>query len=372
MKSRMLVFILIFHFVFLMPMKIMAISAESYCVVDGETGSILKAHNANIRMGLASTTKIMTALLALESGKSEEIATVSSNAAGTIGSSLYLKPGEKIKVYDLVCGLMLNSGNDAAIVLAEHIGGNVENFVHMMNMKAIEIGAQQTHFSNPNGLSDEEHYTTAADLARITVHALKNNAFKKIVTIKEMRIETVGEDKRSIYLHNHNKLLATLEGCDGVKTGFTKATGRCLVSSVTRCGMQTVCVTLNAGDDWNDHKVLHDEAHAMYEKQVWIENGTDTGSIAVLNGVEKEVRSIAAQTLSGIVQKNNGGSVQLEIDLIQNLMAPVLRGQIVGKLTVYINGEQKGDTDLIAASSVDALPSVTFWDIFKKIYNHMF
>ncbi len=372
MKIRMLVFIFIILISFTNRKQVLAISAESYCVIDAKFGTVLNEKNAYLSKGMASTTKIMTALVALEFGKSHEIATVSHNAASAIGSSLYLKPGEKIKVYDLICGLMLNSGNDAAIVLAEHLGGSVENFVKSMNLKAKELGAKSTHFVNPNGLSDPNHYTTAYDLAIITAHALKNVEFKKIVSTKAMQIETVGEEKRTLYLHNHNKLLSVLDGCDGVKTGYTKATGRCLVSSVSRDGMQTICVTLNASDDWNDHISLHNSAQNEFESAVMVENGQNFGEVAVLGGSIDKVRCVASQTLSHVIRKNTNQSIRIETDVLKEVKAPVELGQKLGKVSVYLDGQYKDGTDLIAERCVDTLPVKRYAEILFLLFTKIF
>ncbi len=370
MKKCMLVFLILVYGINLLCVRADAISAASYCVIETKSGQVLYEYNADVRRGMASTTKIMTALVALESGKMDEIATVSANAARTEGSSLYLKPGEKVYVRDLVCGLMLNSGNDAAVVLAEHIGGNVDGFVTLMNEKAALIGAANTHFVNPNGLSDDAHYTTARDLAKITAYALQNPDFREIVATKQMRIETV-EAPRTIYLSNHNRLLSGLDGCDGVKTGFTKATGRCLVSSVTRNGFQTVCVTLNAPSDWEDHEQLHNRAFAEYEKVTLLENGATAGSVPVQGGVLPEVEAVVAQSVDGVYVRDTAVA-DVHYTLVQGINAPVLRGQKVGIAQVYVNGKMVGQADLIAARDIDALRIITYKNIFERLLKTVF
>ena len=241
-----------------------AISAKSHIVIDAKSGRIISQRNADSVLPMASTTKIMTGLLACESNKLTEIVQISSFAAITEGSSLWLKPGEKQTLLDLTYGLMLKSGNDAAVAIAEHLAGNIDAFAVIMNKKARDIGAINTHFVNPHGLDSEKHYTTARDLALITREALKNRTFSKIVSTKEYIIPFVGE-KWNRKITNHNKLLWRLEGCNGVKTGFTKRCGRCLVSSAKRGNEHLICVTLDAPDDWNDHTELLEQGFEKYE-----------------------------------------------------------------------------------------------------------
>ncbi len=370
MQKTMLVFLLSVFLLSIFQTETTAMSAESYCVIENENGQILYEKNANKRLGMASTTKIMTALLSLESGKLNEIATVSATAAGTEGSSLYLKAGEKIRVLDLVYGLMLNSGNDAAVVLAEHIAGSVDKFVSLMNSKASAIGAKNTHFTNPNGLSDEAHYTTAYDLACIAAYALKNEKFQEIVSTKSMEIETINP-ARKIYLANHNKLLTSYDGCNGVKTGYTKATGRCLVSSVTKNGFQVVCVTLNAPDDWNDHKALYHRAFSEYEKRSVLEEGTVAGKVKVFNGCSEAVNGVVGKTVE-VVESKDGQLSETEILLYDSINAPVQRGDVIGKAFVKQGGHLLGTADVIAQVDVPCLKRITYFQRFFELFQRVF
>lgn len=218
-KNVVCIFILLsLIFIPVKPTHALGVSAQYACLIDSLSGKVLYEKNAYARHSMASTTKIMTALVALENGNMDDVVTVSANAAGTEGSSIYLKAGEKITLQNLLYGLMLESGNDAAIAIAEHIGGSVERFAEMMNEKAASIGANNTQFKNPNGLDEEGHYTTAYDLALITREALRNKNFAEIVATKQKTIRNLDESfPRS--LSNHNKLLSLYSGCDGVKTG---------------------------------------------------------------------------------------------------------------------------------------------------------
>ncbi len=370
MYKMLLVFFLFSIVINTYPTEVEAISAASYCVIETHSGHILYESNARTRRGMASTTKIMTAIVALESGKTDEYATVSQDASRTEGSSLYLKAGEKMRVYDLVCGLMLNSGNDAAVVLAEHIGGDVKGFVNLMNEKASALGLTDTHFVNANGLSDDMHYTTAYDLARITAYALQNPSFREIVSMQKKTVATT--EGRCIYLSNHNKLLRTLDGCDGVKTGFTKATGRCLVSSVTRNSLQTVCVTLHAPDDWDDHSKLHNRAHSEYALIPLVENGAACGVVNIKDGATESVEGILAESVNIVQQTGAVPNKKIETKFEQNLTAPVLRGEKIGEAIVYADGTAYKRVDIIANRTVEKLCKLSYWDAFHILFEAVF
>lgn len=233
------------------------LSARAAALIDGKSGKVLFEKNKDERLPMASTTKIMTGLLACESKKMKKVVTVSPVASGTEGSSLWLEPGEKQTLENLTYGLMLRSGNDAAVAIAEYLGGSTEAFALMMNERAKKIGVQNTGFQNPNGLDAEGHFTTAYDLALISREAMKNKKFRKIVSTKSKTIPWESSEwDRS--LTNHNKMLWRYEGCNGIKTGFTKKSGRCLVTSAKRGKTELICVTLNAPDDWNDHTKMLD------------------------------------------------------------------------------------------------------------------
>ena len=217
----------------------MLVPPQSAIVMEKESGRILYEINPRQKLPMASTTKIMTAIVALEKGNPADNVTISATAEGVEGSSMYIRQGEIMSLEELLYGLMLCSGNDAAVAIAEHVGGNIEQFVQMMNQKAQEIGALDTHFDNPNGLPSDSHYSTAYDMALITAYGLKNATFAKIVSTREMTISGYGKQYVR-QLVNHNKLLRMYPDCIGVKTGFTKEAGRCLVSAAKRDGMTLI------------------------------------------------------------------------------------------------------------------------------------
>ena len=231
------------------------VSAKSAVLYDANTKTFLYEKSPDERRGMASTTKIATALVAIESQRLEDSVTITKEMTGVEGSSLYLKEGETLTVRELLYGLMLRSANDAAVALAIHLYGSVESFVEEMNQLAQRLSLQNTHFENPHGLDSEAHYTTARELALISAYAEESEVFRQIVSTEKICIGK-GENRR--LLQNHNKMLTLYEGVSGIKTGFTKKCGRTLVSSLYQGASHLICVTLNAPDDWRDHKKLLD------------------------------------------------------------------------------------------------------------------
>lgn len=232
-------------------------SAEASALIDVTTGRMLYSHNGDKPMRIASLTKIMTAIVAIEHGELSDVVKTGIQAYGVEGSSVYLKLGQEMSLHHLLYGLMLRSGNDAAVAIAEHVGGSLDGFVLLMNEKAEQIGMVNTTFRNPHGLDADGHLSTAEDMARLTAYALNNAAFREIVKTPSVKVPNPGEKWDHLW-RNKNKMLHLYEGADGVKTGYTKAAGRCLVSSATRDGRQLAAVTLNDGNDWSDHARLLD------------------------------------------------------------------------------------------------------------------
>lgn len=237
--------------------------AEAAALIDVQSGRVLYAKQGDKQMRIASLTKIMTAIVAIEQGTLSDIVKVSRNAAGKEGSSIYLKEGEEMSLHNLLYGLMLRSGNDAATAIAEHIGGSIEGFAYLMNQQAELLGMDHSHFQNPSGLDEAGHYSTANDMAKLTAYALRNPAFQDIVKTKEKSAPNPNEPWDYKW-RNKNKMLTIYEGADGVKTGYTKLALRCLVSSATRGGQQLAVVTLNDSDDWNDHTKLLNYGFSTY------------------------------------------------------------------------------------------------------------
>ena len=251
----------------------LTVSAANAVLMEQESGRVLFDKDAHEKKRIASITKIMTAILAVESGKLDETVTVSNRAFGTEGSSLYLENGQKMKLEALVYGLMLRSGNDAAVAIAEHVGGSLEGFVMLMNQKAEEIGMKNTSFTNPHGLDNtENHYSTAYDMALLTRYAMNNSTFAKISSTKEYETPNPNESWNYVW-RNKNKMLKLYKYSTGGKTGFTKLARRTLVSTAEKDGLALIAVTLNAGDDWNDHMSLFNAAFDEYTLTTVLKEG---------------------------------------------------------------------------------------------------
>lgn len=252
----------------------MYVSAQSAILMEQDSGRVIFEKDAHTQRRIASITKIMTAILAIESGKLDETVTVSNNAIRAEGSSIYLQEGEKIKLEDLVYGLMLRSGNDAAVAIAETVGGSLDGFVYLMNQKAEEIGMKNTHFANPHGLDDhEDHLSTAYDMALLTRYAMNNDTYKKIAGTESYRSES-SNNKWDRVWKNKNKLLTSLyEYSTGGKTGYTKRAKRTLVSTAEKDGVSYIAVTLNDPDDWDDHINMFETAFKQYKMVQVVEEG---------------------------------------------------------------------------------------------------
>ncbi len=257
MKKISLLSVFFLFFLSLAPMGVHAVSvsASSAVLTDAKSGEFLFEKNSSSPLPMASTTKIMTAICAIENCNTNIPIIIDERAVGIEGSSIYLKNGERMTVKELLYGLMLNSGNDAAAAIAIAVSGSEEDFAVLMNDTAKRLGALNTNFTNPSGLYDDAHFTTARDLAKITAYAMQNPLFRHIVGTKTQKISA---PEGSRYLKNHNRLLRELEGCTGVKTGYTKRCGRCLVSARVQGDREYIAVTLNAPDDWRDHRAMYE------------------------------------------------------------------------------------------------------------------
>ncbi len=312
-----------------------ALSAQRAAVLDADTGVLLYEKDADTPGLIASTTKIMTGLLICENCRMDDEVVVPQEAAGIEGSSIYLKAGERVTVEELLYGLMLQSGNDAAIALAIHTAGSVDQFVAMMNRRASALGLRQTHFENPNGLDAPDHHASAADLARLTAAALQNDTFRTVVATKQIRCGA-----RSFT--NHNKLLWRYDGAIGVKTGFTKAAGRILVSAAERCGRTVVAVTMNAPDDWRDHAFLLDDAFADYSETDIAVRGERVAQVSALSGGTADVRAGTGFRLG----LRGDETVALLVRVPKLLWVLPEDGSPAGELVVLLDGAEMGSIPL--------------------------
>lgn len=341
--------------VLLYPCHAQAISARKAILMDSTTGRVLYEKDAKSRSLVASTTKIMTALIVCEQCNVLDRMRIPKEAVGIEGSSMYLKEGEVLTLQELLYGLMLQSGNDAAVALAIYCGGTVEGFAELMNDKARLLGMTGTHFENPNGLDSPGHYSTARDLAVLASYAMKNPIFAQTVSTKTV---TVGN--RS--LRNHNKLLWQVEGADGVKTGYTKAAGRILVSSAMRQGRRLVAVTIDDGNDWVDHAKLLNDGFTRYKVYEIVKEGQCLGSVEVLGGQEKRVNVLASADFSYALSEDEKPYMVLSGPGFA--YAPVAQGQEGGFAYICIGDTAVGKVPVIYEKTVEQLipEKKHFWE----------
>ena len=316
----------------------LALSSESAMLMDASDGSVLYEKNAHQKKGMASTTKIMTALIASEYGELDRPLDIPKAAIGVEGSSIYLSEGERLSVRELLYALLLSSANDAAEALAILCHGSIESFVEKMNARALSLGLKSTHFVNPHGLYHEEHYTTAYELALIARAALNEPTVSEIAATYRYRIPK-RDSCNERYLINHNKLLRLYDGAIGLKTGFTKKTGRCLVSAATRNGLTLIAVTLNAPDDWNDHIKMLDYGFDMYESITVYEMGEYRYFLPLVGG--KDSYLILSNTEAVILTLPKArGKIKEKIILRHRFeIAPVYTGTVLGTLRCEAEGK---------------------------------
>ena len=327
-----------------LPVRAGAISAECAILIDAQTGRVLYEKQAEEKSLIASTTKIMTALVICEQTNVLDRVKIPKEAVGIEGSSMYLKEGEVLTVQELLYGLMLQSGNDAAVALAIYCGGTVEGFTELMNDKAHRLGMTQSHFANPNGLDSPGNYSTARDMAILTAYAMQNPIFAQTVSTKTI---TIGER----CLRNHNKLLWQLEGANGVKTGYTKAAGRILISSVTRMGRQLIAVTFNAPDDWQDHKTLIEDGFSRFTVQQLVRQGQTLGQLELAGGQETSVDLIAAEDFSYSLAQ--GERVTISLPEAGFAYAPVAEGQEAGFAHILVDGIAVAKVPLVYGATIE-------------------
>lgn len=329
------------------------ISAKAAILIDAQTGTVLAGKNEYDTLPMASTTKIMTTLLLIESGGLDESFAVDDSAIMVEGSSMGLQSGDIVTKRALCCGMLLPSGNDAANQTAVTLGGSVENFAVMMNKKAEQLGLKNTHFVTPSGLHDDNHYSTAYDMARLTREALKNDVFREICGSKRVKLK-FGNPPYDRWLVNTNKLLSLYDGCIGVKTGFTDEAGRCLVSAAERGGVTLICVTLNAPDDWNDHIKMYGYGFSVTESR---KADFDFSGlyVDVAGGTADKVRAVPAEIPEYTVINGRIPRMTYEIAAERFLYAPVAEGKRAGEVRFYSDGELIGTSELTVQSGCGAV-----------------
>ncbi len=335
-------------------------------LIDADSGRVLFELNKDEPLPMASTTKIMTALIALEQEDKDTVFSVKKSDIMVEGSSMGLLPEDSVTLRTLAVGMLLASGNDAANAAAIKISGSVEKFVQLMNKRAKEMGLESTSFKTPSGLDGENHFSTAYDMAIMAKNAMKNPDFAEICGSESLKAE-YGNPPYQRTVVNHNRLLKTLEGATGVKTGFTKKSGRCLVSSAEREGVSLICVTLGCPDDWNYHTALYEEYFGKL-KSVQIENLTGKMEIPVCGGRSKTVSAVP-KAVSASLFEGEAEKIEVVISKQPFVFAPVKNGEILGKAFFYLDGELVAETPLLAEDNVEAVPEKnSFWDNIKDIF----
>lgn len=328
--------------------QIPLIEAGAAIVMDAASGRVLYEKNGYSHRAMASTTKIMTAIIAIQNGNIDDNVSVSKRAAEIRGSTIGLRAGQTFKLGELLYGMMLNSGNDAAIAISEHIGGTVEHFLEMMNKKAEEIGARNTHFKSPHGLDMEGHYSTAYDLAVITRYALNNAVFSRIVRTKSMYLPPGS-------FFNTNEMLDIYPGADGVKTGYTGKAGRCLVTSATRGNWRIISVVLNCTTRFvraQSTKKILDYAFNNYSPVTLIKSGEKIKNLPVIKGIDREVAVMTAEDIVLPLKPEELDMVETKIRLPESLAAPVYAGIEAGYVELFLNGEIIAQTQLKVSNDV--------------------
>lgn len=360
------------------------INSRSAVVIDRKSKAVIYGKNENIKKAMASTTKIMTAMVVIQNTNLNNTVEISKKSAGTGGSRLGLKVGDKITVKDLLYGLLLRSGNDCAVALAEYVAGSVQEFSNLMNQNAQMLGLNNTHFITPHGLDEEEHYTTAYELAVLTDYALNNEVFAQIVNTKSY---TININKNSKTLNNTNELLGNLNGVYGVKTGFTNGAGRCLVTSIKRGNLDVICVVLGADtkkDRTRDSAKLIEYTFNKYEEidikekikesfEKWneingnrinIEKGESSKLELTLNDKDK--------IFTYPIEKGTEDNINIEINANLNLKAPVLENTNIGKIKVYYNAKELLEIDILNINKINKKRIKNYMsDIFKNYDNYL-
>ncbi|MCC8122861.1 MAG: D-alanyl-D-alanine carboxypeptidase [Oscillospiraceae bacterium] len=340
------------------------VSAQAAILIEADTGRILYEKNADAQRSIASTTKLMTALVVAERGLDmQQKVVIKPEWTGAEGTSLYLKANDEITVEALLYGLLLQSGNDAAIALAGYCAGDVDTFVSWMNLKAEDLGMTRSHFENPNGLDDEGHYSTASDMAVLAQAVMHNKTLAEIVGTKSITVDGWS-------FVNHNKLLWRYDGCIGLKTGYTGDAGRTLVSCAERDGLRLIAVTLGAPDDWNDHSRLFDYGFSNYTSFGMALAGRTVRTLPVTGSLNRFVSVVTEEDVYYPLTEED--DLTAKINLPAQVQAPVKQGEIAGSLDFYLDGALIGSVYLVYAQDVqdDLAGGKGFFKRLQQIFIH--
>ena len=342
------------------------LSAKSAILIVASTGEVLYEKNAQAQQYPASTTKMMTIITALEDGNLNDMVTTSANAANTEGSSMYLRAAERLRLLDMLYGVALVSGNDAAVAVAEHLDGSVDRFAKRMTAKAHAIGAVRTNFRNPSGLPDPKHYSTAYDLARIAAYGYKNPRFAEIVGATYKKIVT--SQKQETY-YNENKLLNLYDGANGVKTGYTDAAGLCLVSAAKRGNTQLIAVVLDADFMWQDSMALLNYGFNHLGEKTVVKAGTVVDTVRIRYGQSGVAQAVIRDDIVVPVSRSSRDALQIIVDVAKNIYAPVAAGQSVGVVKVLYHNREVAASELILTESIE---QKSLFDRIKEYFAQLF
>lgn len=330
------------------------ITAAAGILVDAETGTVLWRRNADQRRPVASLTKVMTALLLLENTDLDDVITAPTGIESVQESSLHLADGEQLSAKDLLYAIMLRSANDACVAIAHHIAGSVPAFAELMNARAKQLGCRNTHFTNPNGLPDPHHYSSAADMARITLAAIRHAEFNAAVRTRRYTLTRTGNPNDTLVV-NRSQLLGKFEGADGVKTGYTRAAGRCFIGSATRGGRRLICVVLNSRDPWADSKALLEYGFAGFTRVTLVKAGRRLGVLRVEAGMKDRVPAVAGKDVISVVPR--GAVVVPKVRTTSSpCRAPVVAGQRIGSAEIMVRGRTAAVVPLVAGETVPEQP----------------
>lgn len=352
--------------------KTIDVSAQSAFLLCVNNNSVVFEKNSDTRMSMASTTKIMTTLITLEHSQADNKEVTFTKDMIAEGSSMYLKEGYKLRLSDLATGMMTVSGNDAANAAAISISGSIENFSKLMNDKAEQIGMKSTNFVTPSGLDDENHYSTAKDMAYLMAYAMTNDDFSNLTSKKNVKVDFISPDDMSITYSNHNKLLSLYEYCNGGKTGYTKKSGRCLVTSAEKNGVKLVAVTLNAPDDWNDHINMYNYGFSKLTAISGVDKNYSFDA-DVVGGEKNTVKVKPVKSVDYVKSNSDTGKVTRKVIMDSFLYAPIEKGQVVGSMQYYIDDKKLCEVPLIAESQVEYKTiEKSFFDSICDFFKNIF
>lgn len=341
-----------------------SVSAKSAVLMCANNDSVIFEKNSTDKMSMASTTKIMTTLLALEEAQANNKEITFGKEMIAEGSSMYLNVGYKLKLTDLATGMMTVSGNDAANAAAIAVAGSIDKFAKLMNNKAKQIGMTSTNFVTPSGLDDDNHYSTALDMAKLMSYAMANKDFAQLTALKNAKVEFISPENMVVSYSNHNRLLSLYKYCNGGKTGFTKKSGRCLVTSAEKDGVKLIAVTLNAPDDWNDHINMYNYGFSKLQAVTNVDKNFSI-TVSVVGGAKNRITVKPVKAVEYIKEKDDNTDITKKVIMDSFLYAPLEKGEVVGTVEYYLGNKQLCKIPLVTNEQIEYKPQDK--GLFEKI-----